>query len=278
MLQRAVWEQGTGRLTLHPLEPHQSSTDGSGQSTEEPVQKNAHKLDWSITLASLCFIGNKPKYKSHQNTDPRGASWSVRLPTVAPLSQSAGSEPCWLRCLPLQPHIWNTNAQFQFLTENIWVGRPVWRRSPDSQSVVCISSRAEHQHDGGGWQQTGDHAHKQIIVQPQQLPQSQRLLPARGHPAGQGSEGNSRDINSGITLKYKVCINVLSTTSDSFVQLASYHVCHQVRDKKTHSEESKIFDFHSICSYVSFASQQNRNIEKVETICWLELPEGFLKN
>lgn len=87
MLQRAVWEQGTGRLTLLPLEPHQSSTDGSGQSTEEPVQKNAHKLDWSITLASLCFTGKQAKIQ----IPPK--HWPQRSFLICPSSSCSATVP-----------------------------------------------------------------------------------------------------------------------------------------------------------------------------------------
>lgn len=47
---------------------------------------------------------------------------------------------------------------------------------PDTERVISILRRAEHDQGGGGWQQTRAHTHKQLILQPQQLPQDQRVI------------------------------------------------------------------------------------------------------
>lgn len=65
----------------------------------------------------------------------------------------------------------------------------VWLRSPGSESVTCVSVRAEHRQGGGGWQQTGGHTHKQVVIQPQQVPQCQGLVwERRRRPAANGGE------------------------------------------------------------------------------------------
>lgn len=47
---------------------------------------------------------------------------------------------------------------------------------PDTECVISLLRRAEHHQGGGGWQQTRAHSHKQLILQPQQLPQGQGVV------------------------------------------------------------------------------------------------------
>lgn len=65
---------------------------------------------------------------------------------------------------------------------------------PDSEGITTILTGAEHQQGGGGWQQTRTDTQKQLILQPQQLPQSQRnILKNCRSTGGRKIWGNSRN-------------------------------------------------------------------------------------